>query len=231
LLSKIKPYGFTLFIKRYGLERLFDCLEENEKRGIVYHREGITGDYDDFDDVERLIKFIKTGKRGIQDISKLSAKYTVRRLGEGDIESVYQLSLGNPMFYEHCPPTVTRESIREDMKALPPGVGYEDKFYVGFFKDERLIAIMDLILNYPDINTVFIGLFMVDKSDQERGTGSEIVGECLSCAGTQGYSRARLAFAKGNPQSEAFWIKNGFVKTGAEPNMGNYTAVIMEKPL
>ncbi len=47
------------------MERLLDCLEENEKRGIIYHREGIMGDYDDFDDVEKLIEFIKTGKRSI----------------------------------------------------------------------------------------------------------------------------------------------------------------------
>lgn len=63
LLSKIKPYGFTLFVKRYGVEELLDCLERNEKNGVVYHREGINGDYDDFDDVEELIDFIKSGKR------------------------------------------------------------------------------------------------------------------------------------------------------------------------
>jgi hypothetical protein len=62
-LTKIKPYGFTLFAKRYGQEMLLDCLERNEKLGIVYHREGINGDYDDFDDVEKLLCFIKTGKR------------------------------------------------------------------------------------------------------------------------------------------------------------------------
>ena len=62
MMNKIKPYGFTLFIKRYGIENLLDCLEENEKRGILYHRKGIIGDYDDFDDVEKLIEFIKTGK-------------------------------------------------------------------------------------------------------------------------------------------------------------------------
>ena len=62
-MSKIKPYGFTLFIKRYGLEELLDCLERNEQNGVVFHREGIVGDYDDFDDVEILIKFIKTGVR------------------------------------------------------------------------------------------------------------------------------------------------------------------------
>lgn len=62
LLSKVKPYGFTLFAKRYGVEALLDCLERNEKNGVVYHREGIIGDYDDFDDAEELIKFIKNGK-------------------------------------------------------------------------------------------------------------------------------------------------------------------------
>ena len=45
------------------MERLLDCLEENEKRRIIYHREGIIGDYDDFDNVEKLIEFIETGKR------------------------------------------------------------------------------------------------------------------------------------------------------------------------
>ena len=63
LLGKVKPYGFTLFIKRYGVEKLLDCLEENVKRGVVYHRSGIVGDYDDFDDVEKLIEFIKTGRK------------------------------------------------------------------------------------------------------------------------------------------------------------------------
>ncbi len=62
LLSKIKPYGFTLFAKRYGEEELLNCLERNEKYGVVYHRSGILGDYDVFDDVEELIMFIKEEK-------------------------------------------------------------------------------------------------------------------------------------------------------------------------
>ena len=63
LLSKIKPYGFTLFAKRNGEDVLLNCLERNEKNGVVYHREGIVGDYDDFDDVEKLIGFILSGTR------------------------------------------------------------------------------------------------------------------------------------------------------------------------
>lgn len=59
LLNKTKPYAFTQFAKRYGESYLLDCLENNEKNDIVYHRSGITGDYDNFDDAETLIAFIK----------------------------------------------------------------------------------------------------------------------------------------------------------------------------
>lgn len=63
LLSKIKPFAFTVFVKRFGEEELLDCLEKNEKNGVIYHREGIIGDYDAFDNVEELVSFIKSGKR------------------------------------------------------------------------------------------------------------------------------------------------------------------------
>lgn len=62
LLEKNKPYGFTLFAARYGEQALLDCLERNEKNGIVYHRQGIVGDYDGFEDIEELIEFIKEGR-------------------------------------------------------------------------------------------------------------------------------------------------------------------------
>ena len=64
LLAKIKPRGFTLFARRYGMETLLDCLARNEQQGVVYHRDGIWGDYDEFDDVEELIQFIMDGKKG-----------------------------------------------------------------------------------------------------------------------------------------------------------------------
>lgn len=53
------------FARNYGVKELLDCLERNEQAGIVYHRQGIIGDYDDFDDLEELIEFIRTGKRHV----------------------------------------------------------------------------------------------------------------------------------------------------------------------
>ena len=61
--GKIKARAFTEYARRYGVKTLLDRLEANEKAGIVYHREGIMGDYDDFDDMEEVIAFISSGER------------------------------------------------------------------------------------------------------------------------------------------------------------------------
>ncbi len=165
------------------------------------------------------------------DIAALSSSYTVRRLTVDDLELIYTLSLGNPLFFQYCPPFVTRESILADMRALPPGMTPDDKYYVGFFQDGRLIAVMDLITNYPDTHTVFIGLFMMEKSEQGRGIGSCIVSECARGFKNAGVRCVRLGFAKGNPQSEAFWRKNGFEPVGIERDNGTYTVVVMRRIL
>lgn len=144
------------------------------------------------------------------DIRKLSDCFDVRRLCEKDMEQIYFLSCGNTMFYEYHPPFVTRESILEDMEALPPGKGYEDKFYIGFFDGETLVAVMDLIRDFPEKRTVFIGLFMMNPQYQGKGVGSKIIGECISCVQKWGYRSLRLGVDIGNPQSLAFWRKNGF---------------------
>ena len=61
--EKIKARAFAEYARRYGVEELLDCLERKEENGIVYHREGIMGDYDEFDDLEELIEFIRMGER------------------------------------------------------------------------------------------------------------------------------------------------------------------------
>ncbi len=144
------------------------------------------------------------------EIGALSRDYTVRRLEENDVEQIYTLCCGNGIFYRYHPPFVTRESVREDLRALPPGRSMEDKYCVGFFAGDILVAWMDLILRYPAEDTAYIGLFMTDARYQGRGIGSGILGEVCGCLRAAGFSRVRLGVDKGNPQSFSFWTKNGF---------------------
>ena len=98
------------------------------------------------------------------ELSGLSTKYKVRRLDKEDVDIIYNMSYPNAIFYQYHPPVVTRESILKDMEALPPGKSEEDKLYLGFFEKETLVAVMDLILKYPEEETAYIGLFMIDKA-------------------------------------------------------------------
>lgn len=165
------------------------------------------------------------------DITKLSNIFAVRLLTEADIDIIYSLAVGNPLYYQHCPPFVPKESIAADQRALPPGMTYEDKYYIGFFRHAKLVAVMDLITGYPDSATAFIGFFMMDRTEQGNGIGSSIIAECCAYLGLLGYSDIRLGYAKGNPQSEAFWKKNGFTETGVESKQDAYTVVIMRREL
>lgn len=72
--KNIKAKAFAEFAKRYGVDTLLDCLEENEKNGLVYHRIGIIGDYDGFSNIEDLIQFIKTGEKKeiVYELARLS---------------------------------------------------------------------------------------------------------------------------------------------------------------
>lgn len=144
-------------------------------------------------------------------VELLSEHYAVRRISEGDIGKVYRLCAGNPLYYEYCPPFVTREAIREDLSVLPPGKEPEDKYYVGFYQGEALIAVMDLISGYPLASIAFIGFFMTESSVQSRGIGTAIIGDVCAYLSELGFGRVRLAWVKGNPQSEHFWLKNQFV--------------------
>lgn len=142
-----------------------------------------------------------------------------RRLTEADAAQVCALMQGNPLFYRYHPPQPTPESIRTDMTALPPGKAMEDKWFVGFYDGDCLIAVMDLILNYPAADTAFIGLFMTAHDRQGCGLGSRILRDCMARLSAAGYHRLRLAVDEGNPQSLAFWTKNGFTLTGeVHPN-------------
>lgn len=116
-----------------------------------------------------------------------------RRLTEADAAQVCALMQGNPLFYRYHPPQPTPESIRTDMTTLPPGKAMEDKWFVGFYDGDCLIAVMDLILNYPAADTAFIGLFMTAHDRQGCGLGSRILRDCMARLSAAGHHRLRLA--------------------------------------
>lgn len=180
--------------------------------GMIYHFAG-------WDAPERL------------PVEDFSTRYRVRRLEEADLPALWALCRGNPQFYAHCPPPATEESLREDMAALPPRKSLNDKYYLGFFDGERLIAVLDLIAGFPKPEIAFWGFFMLDAACQGQGRGTALVSELCAALVRQGFRAVRLGWVRGNPQAEHFWNKNGFVETGVSYDTGAYTVVVAQREL
>ena len=164
-------------------------------------------------------------------LEKLSRCYSVRRLDSADALEIYALYQSNPQYFEAMSDEATIEGTKADLTALPPNKTYKDKYYLGFYEKDDLIAVMDLILAFPNQETAFIGLFMVHAGQQGRGIGSSIIAGILTYLRSLGFCACRLGYVKTNVQSKVFWLKNGFVPTGVESVQEKYTIVMMEKEI
>lgn len=157
--------------------------------------------------------------------------YKARKLTEADIPDILNLYSGNTEYFKHCPPSPTRETVKEDLVALPPEKEAADKYFIGIFDDNCLVAVMDLIDRYPDNQTAFIGLLMVSKSYQRKGIGTYITKALSQTLGADGYSRIKLGYVKTNLSARSFWLKQGFHPTGIESVREHYTVIEAEKRL
>ena len=164
------------------------------------------------------------------DINALDKNYAVRPLVDADIPALLALCQDNPQYYQYCPPEPSEASLRADMRALPPGKGLDDKYYLGFFDGAELVAVMDLILRYPNPHTAFIGFFMMNASRQGSGLGTAIITDVLAHLSGE-FSAVRLAYVQGNEQSKHFWHKNGFGPTGVIAHGELYDMVVMEREI
>lgn len=162
-------------------------------------------------------------------IRKISSIYTIKQLQESDIPTVLELCKGNPTYYKYMKMEPTFQNLKEDLTALPPGKSMEDKFFVGFYQEDKLIAILDLIVGYPDADTAYIGWFMMNRELQGKGTGTLIITELLLFLKREGFIKARLGCIRENVEAEGFWRKNGFRPTGEESETEHYTVAVMQK--
>lgn len=164
------------------------------------------------------------------NISKLSIRYHVRFMDDTDADDILELCLQNTQFYAYCGKQPSRELILNDLHITPPGIELSSKYYIGFYEDTVLTAVMDLIEGYPDGDSCYIGFFMMKKEMQGRQIGSGIIREVCGYLKEAGFTSVRLAIDKENPQSTHFWKKNGF-EVIREVERDGWTVLVAEKTL
>ena len=142
----------------------------------------------------------------------------MRRITQADIADVYGLCKSNQKYYAYTNSAPTVESLTEIISRVPEGAELGDKYFVGFYEQDRLVSVLDLITGYPEKDDAFIGWFMVDGRLQRHGIGSQIFADVRAAMAGQGYDYLALSCEKENAEAIAFWQSQGF-KAGSEDDM------------
>ena len=102
----------------------------------------------------------------------------------------------------------------ESLKAIPPHCSMEQKHFLVLRIENIPIGVADVIQNFPETATAFIGLFLLQEERQKRGLGKAAYQLLEQHIRTQlGSKKIRLAIVDSNPV-QPFWEKMGFIATG-----------------
>lgn len=164
------------------------------------------------------------------DITRLSSRYAVRIMRDFDADDIFDFCLQNAQYYQYCGKQPSKELVLNDLHITPPGIEMSSKYYVGFYDNTVLVAIMDLINGYPSSDSGYIGFFMMNKQLQGNQIGSGIIQEVCQYLKEIGITTVLLGIDKGNPQSNHFWKKNGFLVI-KEVEQDEGTVLVVEKIL
>lgn len=167
------------------------------------------------------------------DISMLSSEFDVKRITEAEVGDVFRLCRDNRKYYRFMKERPTLRGLTDVITEVPEGTSAEQKHLVGFYdkEDAKLVAVLDLIVGYPEKDDAYIGWFLVEAERQNAGIGSQIFADVRAAMKSQGYDSLSLSMAKENEEVVKFWQKQGFAFTGEETPGERYTSAVMRRDI
>lgn len=165
------------------------------------------------------------------DCSALGSGFRIRQISLEQLDEVLTLYQTNPLYFQHCPPDPSYKSVEEDITTYPNSSSPDKKYYLGCWKNEKLVAVIDVVLDYPKHQIAWIGLFMIHGQQQQKGFGSKLFYLLQDRLAKRGYPELQLAYVKTYPEAAHFWTKLGFEPTGREIQQGPICLLVAHKKI
>jgi ribosomal protein S18 acetylase RimI-like enzyme len=163
----------------------------------------------------------------MKDLYNCFKNYEIIKIDDSNILDVFKLCKNNKKYYEYLQEQPTIDGVKSIITELPPNTSLENKYFVGIYKNKKMVAILDLIDGYPTKDNAFIGLFMMNKDLQCKGIGKKIIIELLDFLKSKKYVSCELGVIETNVEAVSFWSKLGFEKTGKVYTHEKYKVIMM----
>jgi len=127
--------------------------------------------------------------------------------------TLVNLSTYEPIFYSNDEyyyltdgHSATRELCEDTICDYPPYKVYN----IGVSQNAQPISFLSILEGYPDADTLYIGLLLVDGKFKRKSIGTTIMKALFTIAADMNFKNLKLSVQENNISGLNFWAKMGF---------------------
>ena len=137
--------------------------------------------------------------------------YDVRELTHDDEDQIYQLQKQQQdyfdLFLDH---QLTKREAVADLDEVASEATADQKHYLGLFKADKLVATIDLTIDYPAPQLVWLGQFFVDDTSISASERHQILNQVLATLKKLTAVQVQLLVLKADQDSQQFYTQAQF---------------------
>jgi len=159
------------------------------------------------------------------------SEYSIRMLTGRDEADVQDLCERCSDFFELVEGRVPEKDAGDNILSdLPPGKELKDKYNFGVYKENLLIAVIDIVKDYKADKEWIIGLLMIDPGERGNGLGRKLHNLIKDWVSEEHGKLLRIGVVEENRRGYKFWREMGYAEIAkSEETYGNkeHTVIIM----
>ena len=106
------------------------------------------------------------------------------------------------------PPSIS--NVEEDIEVIPNGVQKNQKNYRLISFNDEILGVVDFLSDYPEKDTILIGLFIIKNDKQKQGLGTKIFRYLEKSFKNEKFLKIRIGVLVDNEIRLSFWKKQNF---------------------
>ena len=106
------------------------------------------------------------------------------------------------------PPSIS--NVEEDIEVIPNGVQKNQKNYRLISFNDEILGVVDFLSDYPEKDTILIGLFIIKNDKQKQGLGTRIFRYLEKSFKNKKFLKIRIGVLVDNEIGLSFWKKQNF---------------------
>ena len=106
------------------------------------------------------------------------------------------------------PPSIS--NVEEDIEVIPNGVQKNQKNYRLISFNDEILGVVDFLSDYPEKDTILIGLFIIKNDKQKQGLGTKIFRYLEKSFKNKKFLKIRIGVLVDNEIGLSCWKKQNF---------------------